>query len=137
MIGSSCRILLLACAAFWMTPVAAEDNPVYESLSDVSIGRVFFSTSQRTRLDRLRGSRGPHSVRSQPSAKASSRPGNPDAAGFIVSKSSSLIDSRAFSSRSASSWRSSDSARAATAGRAREPCRGSRGSGPEERGVEQ
>jgi hypothetical protein len=73
-----CIVIMLPGAA------VADDATVYESLSDVPIGRVFFSPTQRIRLDKNRGV----TQRSQTSSKATGakRP-KKDAAGFIISKS--------------------------------------------------
>lgn len=65
----------------------AEEAPIYESLADVSIGRVFFTASQRANLDRLRGTSGVQVSNSGKPRSTNKKPGNPDAAGFIVSKS--------------------------------------------------
>ena len=53
-------VLVLTLSTFLLPcgEVAAEEAPIYESLSEVSIGRVFFSAAQRARLDRLRGTSG-------------------------------------------------------------------------------
>lgn len=57
---------------------ASEEEQVYESLADVSIGKVFYSPEKRQAIDRSRGS----------SAAASSTRGgvkrSSDAAGYIV-----------------------------------------------------
>ena len=63
----------------------AEDDTFYESLPEVSIGKVFFSPQQRVKLDQRRGSASSHS-----DAKTSDRKPRPakdsgDAAGFIIS----------------------------------------------------
>lgn len=62
----------------------ADDAPVYESLSDVPIGRVFFTPQQRIQLDKNRGvakHAQPNSTRTGVAATKS------DAAGFIISGS--------------------------------------------------
>ena len=49
------RAIVLLSAASLSAAVVADDAPVYESLSDVAIGPVFFTDTERDRLDRLRG----------------------------------------------------------------------------------
>lgn len=61
--------------------VASEDEGIYESLADVSIGKVFFSPDKRQAIDRNRGNTST-AVNSGPSTK---RKQNKDAAGYIVS----------------------------------------------------
>ena len=48
--------ILFVCACVTAEPAGAADTSVYESLSDVVIGRVFLSRSQRAQLDAGRGS---------------------------------------------------------------------------------
>lgn len=74
-------------AVFLTRPAIAEAMPIYESLSEVSIGRVFFSKSQRAYLDRIRGQRGTVSTSGTKAGPASSRPASANAAGYIVSSS--------------------------------------------------
>lgn len=81
------KMLLAGVVLMMPVSVSAEDEPIYESLSDVTIGRVFFTTSQRTHLDSLRGKRGTTVASSGKTRSTSSKPVNPDAAGFIVSSS--------------------------------------------------
>ena len=57
----------------------ADEQAAYESLSEVSIGRVFFSPKQRELLDRRRRGRPPVRRSVQSEAKQSE-----DSAGFIV-----------------------------------------------------
>lgn len=71
-------------AMFLTLPVAssrasADEHAAYESLSEVSIGRVFFSPKQRELLDRRRRGRPPVRRTVQAEAKPSE-----DSAGFIV-----------------------------------------------------
>ncbi|MEL7185563.1 MAG: hypothetical protein AAFN50_03870 [Pseudomonadota bacterium] len=80
-------VLCATLALFAALPVVADEAPIYESLSDVSIGRVFFSTSQRAYLDRIRGKRGTVRVGSNSAGPVSSKPRTSDAAGYIVSSS--------------------------------------------------
>ena len=63
----------------------ADDEQFYESLPDVSIGKVFFSPQQREQLDQRRGSAPLAVSRGATTAGGSRRPSNDDAAGFIVS----------------------------------------------------
>ena len=79
-------ILLPVIAALMLLslPAAAEEKPIYESLSDVTIGRVFFSAKQRSQLDALRGKTGVVSSSSAKPRATSRKATNPDAAGFIV-----------------------------------------------------
>ena len=75
----------LAVAAF-AVPAQAEEEPAYESLSEVTIGRLFYSPQQRALLDRRRQGRA-SSSRRLPAAMPENRPGRNDAAGYIVSSS--------------------------------------------------
>lgn len=62
----------------------ADETSVYESLSDVPIGRVFFSPQQRVHLDKKRGA----TVRGKKvSTSTSAASPKNDAAGFIISAS--------------------------------------------------
>lgn len=65
---------------------AADDIDVYESLTDITIGRVFLSPEQRLRLDGMRGKT--PSVTSADRGK--SRQPNTRAAGYIVSSAGKL-----------------------------------------------
>ncbi len=47
-------LFLMALMLIAWKGAAADDNPVYESLGTVNIGRVFLSQQQRDSLDRLR-----------------------------------------------------------------------------------
>jgi len=64
----------------------ADDSSVYESLPDVKIGRVFFSAAERQRLDQHRHRKTTTDGRRQ-SNLAGRKPGNRDAAGYILSSS--------------------------------------------------
>jgi hypothetical protein len=50
----SLRAAILCCAALFAVAALADDNPVYESLDGVEIGRVFLSRQERAILDRKR-----------------------------------------------------------------------------------
>ncbi len=81
------HFVLLLTMTFGTLPVAAEDAAVYESLSDVTVGRIFFSTAQRERLDTSRSTRGmPVSVRQSP-GNTDSRVRHSDAAGYFIDAS--------------------------------------------------
>lgn len=52
-----CIVRLILLGIFALTPIASqadEEKSIYESLPDVTIGRVFFSPEQRARLDKQR-----------------------------------------------------------------------------------
>lgn len=85
--NSRIRAVVLSVVALLSFPANAEEPPVYESLSEVSVGRVFFTASQRAYLDSLRGKSNVGSSSSAKSRPPSSKPANPDAAGFIVRSS--------------------------------------------------
>lgn len=78
---------LLATVAVLAFTANAEEAPIYESLSEVSIGRVFFTAKQRAHLDSLRGKSGVESSTTAKPRSSSSKPANPDAAGFIIRNS--------------------------------------------------
>ncbi len=61
--------------------IASDDEGIYESLADVSIGKVFFSPDKRQAIDRNRGSSGTASN----AGASGKRKQNKDAAGYIVS----------------------------------------------------
>lgn len=87
---SYCRItltVLFVSIVISMLPstVSADDAPVYESLSDVPIGRVFFSPRQRIQLDKNRGAAEHGTTPISTSAGVAVRKKN--AAGFIISSS--------------------------------------------------
>lgn len=73
------------CGIFLVIPVelrADEEKSIYESLPDVSVGRVFFSPEQRARLDKQR--RGIFVAAATRKSNRSGRPDNNDkAAGYI------------------------------------------------------
>lgn len=63
--------------------VAAEESPVYESLANVEIGRIFLSPAQRSSLDKRRGSAPPAVSRDAKGTRAAAK-SSPDAAGYIL-----------------------------------------------------
>lgn len=68
---------------------STDDKATYESLSDVEIGRIFFSREERGDLDELR--RGRLVVRARPKlGLAVRKKARTDSAGFIVSSSGNL-----------------------------------------------
>lgn len=81
------RILVLSILILQALPTVADEAPIYESLTEVTIGRVFFSEKQRANLDRLRGKSTTASSESPKTRTSGSRAANPDAAGFIVRSS--------------------------------------------------
>jgi|GEM_PF-4114524 len=88
---SFCRIALLGLfvsiiVSMPLESVNANDAPVYESLADVPIGRVFFSPRQRIQLDKNRGTT-KHGTASSTSTSTGVAVRNKDAAGFIISSS--------------------------------------------------
>ena len=71
-------------AGILVTPAAAQEDGVYESLGHIPIGRIFLSPAERARLDEIRDKR---PARSAPTGRMPVRAYNKDAAGFIVSDS--------------------------------------------------
>ena len=67
-----------------LSPATADEVAVYESLSQVSVGRIFFSVSERARLDAQRA--GNPAPRSAPRSSSSVRTKSnaDDAAGYFV-----------------------------------------------------
>jgi len=83
--GIHASLVLAVLAALSAAPLAtAEEAHVYESLSDVAIGRIFLSPRQRAELDKRRGKKESHSSREQ-SVRRAPRKTFPEAAGYIVS----------------------------------------------------
>lgn len=77
--------LLVCVLLFAFDVAAADDDSFYESLPDVTIGKIFFSPQQRLNLDQRRGS-GTRTGASVPSTRASRAVKDTgDAAGFIIS----------------------------------------------------
>jgi len=77
-------LLLVTIAA----PARGDETPVYESLSQLTIGRVFYTQSERDVLDRRRGR--PEmaaSVGQQSTAATKKALPDKDAAGYIISSS--------------------------------------------------
>ena len=63
----------------------ADGEGFYESLPNVSIGKVFFSPQQRARLDQRRGNTAAAASDSAAPSGGARKKGTGDAAGFIVS----------------------------------------------------
>ena len=79
----SLLILVMLAPVAWHS-AAADENPVYESLGTVSIGRVFLNQQQRDSLDRLR-LRGPETgTPTDGRTEAEVKDKAPAAAGFII-----------------------------------------------------
>lgn len=81
-------VLIVAALSAAGTSIA-DDEHFYESLPEVSIGKVFFSPAQRARLDQRRGTATPTSSGGTPASGSTRRPGTDDAAGFIISSKGS------------------------------------------------
>lgn len=79
---------LVAVIALSVAPTSvADEERFYESLPDVSIGKVFFSPDQRAQLDRRRGAAPAAANPGTTTTPGNREPVNKDAAGFIVSSS--------------------------------------------------
>lgn len=79
-------VSLVALAALSSADLAvADEEHFYESLPDVSIGKVFFTPVQRAQLDRRRGSAPVVANRGTATPAGSRETVKNDAAGFIVS----------------------------------------------------
>ncbi|HNP63465.1 MAG TPA: hypothetical protein PKH39_05975 [Woeseiaceae bacterium] len=65
------------------------DEGFYESLPEVTIGKVFFSPQQRAELDQRRGGGPVATSKGGLAKKRSQRKANDDAAGFIISSKGS------------------------------------------------
>lgn len=82
-------------AVFFFTAItfaqhaAADDIQVYESLTDITIGRVFLSPEQRRRLDELRG-KSSNVAGSRSADRGTPRTSSANAAGYIVGHSGKL-----------------------------------------------
>ena len=82
-----CVCLLLACAGLSSAFSAEADGlEVYESLDEVTIGRIFLSPQERARLDERRG-KAQQAVAGGATKAAPSRKSHPRASGYIVSSS--------------------------------------------------
>lgn len=81
-----CVLLILLSGIILSSTTLADDTVIYESLPDVSIGRVFFSPEQRQRLDKHRH-RQVTTGGARDLAPAARKHGNDDAAGYILSSS--------------------------------------------------
>lgn len=81
------RLIIVLLAGFAMTPSAADQDAVYESLDHIPIGRIFLTPAERARLDSMRGREPiPSGTRRLTDNVREPVPGN-DAAGYIVSDS--------------------------------------------------
>lgn len=85
---STRRKRFVAAMSLWLavaSSATADEAPVYESLADVEIGRIFLSPEQRSGLDARRGKVPPvptaAATRNRNPAKSSS-----DAAGYILKR---------------------------------------------------
>ena len=65
-------------------PALADGEAVYESLSDVVVGRVFFSAPERERLDAIRDRKPLPAVKRVADVLPGSRVEDSDAAGYFV-----------------------------------------------------
>mgnify|MGYP003639485919 CR=1 FL=1 len=83
----------------------AADDTFYESLPEVSIGKVFFSPQQRMKLDQRRGSDTDQSGAATAKRKPRLEKDSGDAAGFIISSNGGA---RVYSNGDFVSARSSD-----------------------------
>ena len=84
-LGNKLVCALGICCGLAASPfAAAEESPVYESLANVEIGRIFLSPAQRSSLDKRRGNAPPVVSRNTKGTRAAARQ-FPDAAGYILS----------------------------------------------------
>ena len=74
-----CLVIVVLTLSF---AAVADDEQVYESLSDVTIDRVFFTTAERVRLDALRKSKSTAILTAR--TNRSERSSSTNAAGFFV-----------------------------------------------------
>lgn len=77
--------MLLSVPVLAIGVASAEDDGFYESLPNVSIGKVFFSPQQRSTLDQRRGSKTRHGGDAASTDKPEQAKDSGDAAGFIIS----------------------------------------------------
>lgn len=76
----------LALCLVLIAPANADESPVYESLSALSIGRVFYSQSERELLDQRRDHpRRPVAASSKSVGTKNKSDDHKDAAGYIIS----------------------------------------------------
>ncbi len=80
---SSVMLLMIGFLSFVRTSSA--DEGFYESLPEVTVGKVFFSPQQRAALDQRRGGGPAAASKSNGAAKNTRRKTSDDAAGFITS----------------------------------------------------
>lgn len=77
--------LLLSVQTLGSGVASAADDGFYESLPSVSIGKVFFSPQQRSKLDQRRSSGTRHAADAPSTRKPKPAKGSSDAAGYIIS----------------------------------------------------
>ena len=80
-------LCLLLLAALLSQSASADEDGIYESLGQITIGRVFLTPGERERLDRIRGKGPVRTVPAPPARPPAARAPQTKAAGFIISDS--------------------------------------------------
>lgn len=82
------RALAIFLGSALITTASADEPPVYESLSTLSIGRVFYSQPERELLDLRRDHpQAPVAISGKTGGRKSASRDHKDAAGYIISSS--------------------------------------------------